>query len=1340
MKRILSLILAFMLAFSPAVFAAPAAAYEEEAVLASAGTLTPGENFLTGDTTYETLEGYEAGTLPKYLSSDTDADKSTWSIFEDENLGGRVGKNKSFKFIMNDGYPQIYFGVPNSLEVGRKYFLSFDLYTDATSGISNFWLMQSGSSENHVHSGFNSLLGGFTRGEWVSFDQTLTAITKNTMYIQMGIGEALKKNNYFYLDNVAFVPYYKVNYDGAEADYVLFANEDEKDLSKLASTYTIKTDNYPAWSGENAGSQRCIGWSRIPGAATPETSIQITGDVTLYPVWEIASAENAVKYTYESDKPGVANGTITVSLTEDTINYTSAEILLADDNGALTNYTPFGSFEFTDGTGTYTVSGNRVFPAEATKLAIRLIGEDLPSVYFWYTIPEEHRLVLDEEPKFSFWALSDLHLNGVDYNHDYWPEMPINRANAMADVMASDADFAFINGDLICYGDTNYLEVLQTYFDDKLNNPEFNVNNIPFFVASGNHEYYEAKVDKVNNEEVASYYNGQVDWLEENYGDEYSFVKNDGGWETWYAVDNDYLNMVFLQNPEPDESFEICEKQLRFLDNQLYKGEKSNKTNFVIIHRPLSGTIPSSNGGYVFGSPTTGEVMKILAKHPNTIVFSAHTHSDLGTDKAHNTVVNDMTTTPSHINDGSLVNTEIWGAGGTTYKDSSTGVYLEVYNDKIYVRSRRFAAESKYFGHGAYVIDIPDSSVKLHEVSMTGEMKDKAVFTAYVNGEIPADDAPYTYEWAIRNEIISTEKSFTLDMKGYYADEYVTLRVYDKDGNFASCISEEPFVGVKITYSLSDDATGDVPPSRTWILGAVMQPEIAVASPKKAGYFFKGWSTEKNASVPMKEVKITGETTFYPVFDTVPEFHFDANLSGFYPNSGVSEYSLADGMVNVKSNGGDMYFTWSNSSFPAETYKYMRIKAKYNSGYGDGMFYTTETSTGWSADKRIALESGKVVLDDNGMKVKEYDISSMTNFWAGTITKLRYDAIAITGDVDIDYVVFSSKLGIYKADITYNGEKATLSDESVNCSVSGTSAKDDVISITLTPADGYEFNCEFENLATINGVKATKTVINSDGTATVEFNPDDVPVTDTIIYIGNTEGTLDKYTVNMGAFENCTAVAAAYNADGRLVATGIAKDTNDVDGKLTVYVNRTLGASDVKVLIFEKTLSLKPVVEAKSANGNLFVNGDAEDASKPTAAYSDNATVTIVNDSEKGNVWNVVPKKAMDWVYFVQNVKYVPGKTYTATADVKILGTADSEDITALFHANARYLTDDFSLDHVVSNHSIKSGSWTKITCTFTVPENTTDRSKDQFTFYVDPVSDASVYYQVDNVDLRIVD
>ena len=1340
MKKFTSMLIGIMLAFSSAAFAAPVTNNAEEAVLSAAGSLVPGENFLTGDTTYETFEDYEAGVRPDYFSADYDADQSLWTVSEDENLGGKSGKNKSFKFLMHDNYPQLYFGVPNSLEVGRKYFLSFDMYADTTSGISNFWLMQSGASSNAVHTGFNSLLGAVSNGEWINFDQTLTSASTKTMYVQMGISAALQKNNYFRVDNVAFVPYYKINYDGVETEYVLFENENEKDLSKILTTYTIKTDNYPTWTGSNAGSQKCIGWSRTQGAATPETIIPLTGDITLYPVWEIASAENAVKYSFDSDEPGIANGTITVNLTAETIDYTSAEILLADENGALTTYTAFGSITFTNGVGSYIVTGNRVFPAEAKRLAVRLIGENLPSVYFWYNIPEEKRLVLDEEPRYSFWALSDLHLNGVDYNHDYWPEMPGNRANAIADVMASDADFAFINGDLICYGDTNYLNVLQTYFDDKLNNSEFNVNNIPFFVISGNHEYYEAKVAKVNNEEVASYYNGQVDYLEENFGDTYSFVKNDGGSETWYAVDNDQVNMVFLQNPEPDESFAISEKQLRFLDNQLYKGEKSNKTNFVIIHRPLTGTIPVSSGGYEYGSPTTAEVMKILAKHPNTIVFSAHTHSDLSQDKVHLTIVNDMTTTASYINDGSLVNTEKWGAGGETHKNFSTGVYLEVYDDKIYVRSRKFAADSQYFGHGAYVINIPDATTEIHDVSMTGEMKDNAVFTAYVNGEIPADDAPYTYEWSVRNEIISTEKTFKLKLKGNYADEHVSLRVYDEDGNFASCISNDPFVGANVTYALTEDSTGSVPPARTWIKNAVMQPEIGTAFPQKEGYFFKGWSTDKNADTPMTEILVTSDIVLYPVFGTVPEFHFDANLAGFMPNSAVTTYAIKNGMLNTTANGGDMYFTWSNSTIDAETYKYMVIKSKYIKGSGDGMFYTTDTSTSWSSDKRIALSTNNIAAENNGMQVKEYNINSLTNFWTGTVTKLRFDVIANDGEVNIDYILFTKKPGIYKADITFDGNKATLSESSVNCSVSEASADGDTISVTLTPAEGYEFNYEIRNVATINGLNVTGAVINSDGSATVEFNPDDIPVTDTIIYIGDTEGTFDKYTVNMGDdFENCTVIAAAYNSNGRLLATGIEKDTNDVDGMLTVYTNKKVGASEVKVFVFGKVLLLNPVIQAKTANGNLFINGDAEDTSNTRAVFSDNAVITIANDSEKGNVWNVTPKKAMDWVYFMQSANYIPGTTYTVNADVKILDIANAEDVTAIFHSNIKY-ADTSSSDHVISTHHLKPGEWTQISFTFTIPESSTDRSADSFTFYVDPVNNAAVSYQLDNIEYRIVD
>lgn len=1349
MKKILSLILTALFVMNPAVYALPAVEKaeraEETVILAEeqqTAELKPGINIWTGTGDVQDFEGDD---VLDHVTLSTNYNVTIDKRVHDLDPANVVTDNNAVKITKIRGnvaaknFPLIEKERPVKIEFDYIYNGQIRVVANETPTRTTLqthalvYIYQSPDNTTHWQH-FSGVRRGITEkgekpnGEYRFFNESADLAQ---LYIAGGTeAPTLSDTTPVYIDNVSMIPYYKISYvlNGGAGEY--------PDNYFLGDRYDLSAVTEPTRSNHTF-----LGWSLTNGGAIIDTSYveMVPGkDVTLYAVWEASNAENAVKYTYTSDKAGVADGEITVTLTEDAVNYTSAEILLADDNGILENYTPFATLTFNSGVGSREVSGNRVFPAEATRLAAKLSGEGLEDIYYWYTIPEERRLVLEDEPRFTFWALSDLHLNGKSYNEDYWPEMPILRANAMADVIATDADFAFINGDLICYGDKNYLDVLQSYFDDKLNNPEYNKNMFPFFTISGNHEYYEASVPKVDNELVASYYNRQVDYLEENYGDEYSFVKNDGGWETWYAVDSENVNMVFLQNPEPDEEFTFCDKQLRFLDNQLYKGEKSNKTNFVIIHRPLANTIPSSDGGYVFGSPTTNEVNKILAKHPNTIVFSAHTHSDLSAENIHFTVVNDMTTKPSHINDGSLVNTHIWGTDGY-YKDMSTGVYLEVYSDKIYVRSRKFTENPKYFGHGAYVIDIPDANTEIFDVSMTGEMKDGAVFTAYVNGEIPADDAPYTYEWSVRNEIISTEKSFVLDAKGYFADEHIALRVYDENGNFASCITEKPFKGVNIKYELGD-ATGDVPPARTWIAGTYMQPEIGVAFPKKEGKFFKGWSTKENDTKPMAEILITADTTYYPVFDDVPEFYFDANLSGFTTNGVATDFSITDGIWNIKAEtAGDLYFTWRNSTFDADKYRFMRIKSNYQSGSPDSVYFSTETAAGWAGARGIQLSKGVAKAEADGMTVKEYDLKSINANWTGTITGLRFDALASIGNLYVDYIIFSENAGIYNADVTVISGNASVSAN--NCSVEWFDTKDGVITVVLAPDDGYEFTEEFIENVTINGEKATEAVLGNDGTAKVIFDPKDVPVTNTYANIGDTSGLTDRYTIDIGkAFEECTVIAAAYGENGRLLDTAYIPETNDIDGKMNIFVERALGALSVKVFVFEKG-TFSPISEITEAHGNLIVNGDAEDASKANVVTSENAVVSIVNDSEMGNVWDITPKsEKKDWIYFIykHNFKYVPGATYEVTFDVKIAGTHLSDDISAIFHPNTRYICEG-TTDHIAGTAVLKSGSWNTLTYTFTVDESSTDRSGDQFCFYADPVDDAPVHYLIDNIDLRIV-
>ena len=94
------------------------------------------------------------------------------------------------------------------------------------------------------------------------------------------------KTDDVYYDDLAFVPYYKITYNEANTvDQVLFADESVKDLTKLATSYTVRTDNYPADKVINGVYSKCIGWSTTEGATEPMTEVALANaDIKLYPV------------------------------------------------------------------------------------------------------------------------------------------------------------------------------------------------------------------------------------------------------------------------------------------------------------------------------------------------------------------------------------------------------------------------------------------------------------------------------------------------------------------------------------------------------------------------------------------------------------------------------------------------------------------------------------------------------------------------------------------------------------------------------------------------------------------------------------------------------------------------------------------------------------------------------------------------------------------------------------------------------------------------------------------------------------------------------------------------
>ena len=95
------------------------------------------------------------------------------------------------------------------------------------------------------------------------------------------------------------------------------------------------------------------------------------------------------------------------------------------------------------------------------------------------------------------------------------------------------------------------------------------------------------------------------------------------------------------------------------------------------------------------------------------------------------------------------------------------------------------------------------------------------------------------------------------------------------------------------------------------------------------------------------------------------------------------------------------------------------------------------------------------------------------------------------------------------------------------------------------------------------------------------------------------------------------------------------------------------------------------------------------------------------------------------------------GTTYTVRADVKVLGTADNTNQSGRICCNTIYVGADGKKDHVIFQETLEAGKWKTIEFEFEIPENTTDRSADQFAFYSNPVGDYGVSYMMDNIVLE---
>ncbi len=164
-------------------------------------------------------------------------------------------------------------------------------------------------------------------------------------------------------------------------------------------------------------------------------------------------------------------------------------------------------------------------------------------------------------------------------------------------------------------------------------------------------------------------------------------------------------HFIFIGTEKGLERFaSLSDEQLAWLDGKLSEAAESGKPKFVFLHQPMKNTVAGSLEAQAwFGVEQDEELRAVMLRHPNTLLFSGHTHWHM---QAAHTMHRASEHGPVMFNTASVA--YLWN-DDDAYIQGSQGYYIEVYADRVRVRGRNFA-------EGSWIAEA-DFEVKPHEMA-----------------------------------------------------------------------------------------------------------------------------------------------------------------------------------------------------------------------------------------------------------------------------------------------------------------------------------------------------------------------------------------------------------------------------------------------------------------------------------------------------------------------------------------------------------------------------------------------------------------------------------------------
>ncbi|NLK96286.1 MAG: hypothetical protein GX275_14045 [Clostridiales bacterium] len=416
------------------------------------------------------------------------------------------------------------------------------------------------------------------------------------------------------------------------------------------------------------------------------------------------------KYNRTATRKGYADGTIVITQPEDTSSFDYYSLYYGNDEGKLEEYTRIVSIPKTnEKTVNYNFLKSTFIPEEATKILVytgkgKLESEDYLSI----DIDSNYKFN-KENPLYNFQVMSDIHVTSYDSVHNKHLSL------ALQDIKNNCKDSAgiFAVGDTVDHGSQIEYDALHSIIDA---NKE-GLPSITFIL--GNHELF----PNSNDPSTANY---NVDQRRE------LFKKNTNSdiyFDKW--INGQHFIALGSEATTVKNFADLSDTQLKWLEDKLAESKDSSEPIYLFLHQSIPNTVAGSIGDQGWhGVEQSEKLREIIAKYPQVIYFSGHSHWEL---ESESVMYDGESKMPSMFDTASVG--YLW-TDSQQYKEGSQGYYVEVYKDKLLVKGRDFV-NSKWIPEAQFVVDLnekfPASSITLEKDNINVTEGEEAIINATVN-------------------------------------------------------------------------------------------------------------------------------------------------------------------------------------------------------------------------------------------------------------------------------------------------------------------------------------------------------------------------------------------------------------------------------------------------------------------------------------------------------------------------------------------------------------------------------------------------------------------------------